>query len=180
MELSYKHLAFNFIGGSKRNIREIYELQINLSQYYKKVRLKNLFKSYPSKIDGLQFGFICPGAMKTIEYLNKNKNKNNKNLIEKIKLLTDFLFFIEIFIIYDKYISDKNLLHTVNKIISNKHCKYSEIITEEISELFGKLSSKIRRDLPDNFYHIRHNTLICSNDKDIAKKRINVLKKIYN
>ena len=60
------------------------------------------------------------------------------------------------------------------------YCKYSEIITEEISELFGKLSSKIRRDLPDNFYHIRHNTLICSNDKDIAKKRINVLKKIYN
>ena len=40
---------------------------------YKSIKLRNLFKKYPKKVGGLTFGYICPGAMRTIEYLNKTQ-----------------------------------------------------------------------------------------------------------
>ena len=48
--------------------------------------------------------------MKTIDYLNKHKDKPKfpKTTLSKIKLLTDFQFFIEIYVIYRKYLDDKD------------------------------------------------------------------------
>ena len=51
-------------------ISTVYELERQSRPLYKQVKLKNLFKKYPEKIKGLRFGYICPGAMKTIDYLN--------------------------------------------------------------------------------------------------------------
>ena len=135
-------------------------------------------KKYPDKVKGLKFGYICPGAMKTIEFLN-NKKDIDKDLVKKIQKLTDFQFFVEIYVIYKPYL-DKELKDSIKKILGNKSCKISNLITEEITRLFGELPPKVKKSLPDNFYHVRHNTLICSKDKTLAKQRINLLKSIYN
>lgn len=160
------------------NIEQVNEYQKKLKKFYKNIKLKNLFKKYPKKVQGLTFGYICPGAMKTIEYLNNHSSKINKELLNKLKLLTDFQFFIEIFVIYKNYI-DEDIYNEIRKVIKNKSCEISKTITNEITILFGKLPSKIKKDLPDDFYHIRHNALICSKNKELANKRITLLKSIY-
>jgi hypothetical protein len=163
------------------HITKVLELQNKLEIYYKDIKLNNLFKKYPKKISGLTFGYICPGAMKTVDYLNKNYNKMtkpHKEIVSTIKLLTDFQFFIEIIVIYKNYISE-NIYREVTKILKNNSCAISKTITEEITQLLGKLPQKIKNDIPDNFYHIRHNTLICSKNKELANERIELLKSIY-
>ena len=160
------------------NIDQVYEYQKKSKHLYKDIKLKNLFKKYPKKIQGLTFGYICPGAMKTIEYLNNNSKKIDYELLKNLKLLTDFQFFIEIFVIYKNYI-DEDIYNEIRKIIKNKSCEISKTITNEITILFGKLPLKIKKNLPDDFYHIRHNTLICSKNKELANERIVLLKSLY-
>ena len=53
-------------------IEQVYDYQKKLKNIYEDIKLKKIFKKYPKKVRGLVFGYICPGAMKTIEYLNKN------------------------------------------------------------------------------------------------------------
>jgi len=159
------------------HITKVLELQSKLEFYYKDIKLNNLFKKYPKKIRGLTFGYICPGAMKTLDYLNKF-NKTYKDTISTIKLLTDLQFFIEIIVIYKDYI-DEELYRKVKQILKNKSCNISKTITDEITRLFGTLPQKIKSNIPDDFYHIRHNTLICSKNKELANERIELLKSIY-
>ena len=71
-------------------------------------------KKYPKKVEGLEFGYICPGAMKTIEYLNTQNTP--PDILKKIKILTDFQFFVEIYQIYYMYL-DKQLYKNIKKII---------------------------------------------------------------
>jgi hypothetical protein len=155
-------------------------LILQLKPYFTIVRFtKPLFNNYPKKITGLKFGFICPGAMKTINFLQKNiTNNKNKLILEKIKLYTDTLFFIEIIELYRNYI-DKELIIQVKKIIKNNSCAISNILTQNISKLLAQLPKYISKNIPDDFYHIRHNTLICSKDKTLAKQRIQLLQSIY-
>jgi hypothetical protein len=162
----------------KVSIETVYELQENCKTLYKSIQLKNLFKKYPKKVSGLNFGYICPGAMKTIEYLNKHSNKIDNKLLKNIIVLTDFQFFIEIFVIYKDYIEEE-IYRNIRGILKNKSCEISKTITNEISHLFGLLPKNIKNNLPDDFYHIRHNTLICSRNKELANERIQLLKSIY-
>mgnify|MGYP000892133072 CR=1 FL=1 len=159
-------------------IEQVYDYQKKLKNIYEDIKLKKIFKKYPKKVSGLVFGYICPGAMKTIEYLNKNSSKIDKQLLDKLKILTDFQFFIEIFVIYKNYI-DEDIYNQIRKILKNKSCEISKTITNEITFLFGKLPKTIKNDLPDDFYHIRHNTLICSKNEELAKERIRLLKSLY-
>jgi|TARA_B110000285_G_C14862465_1_gene485216 hypothetical protein len=147
---------------------------------YKDVKLTNLFKKYPTQVKGLRYGYICPGAMKTIAFLNTKIVNGNKQttLVNYIKKLTDFQFFIEIYVIYKDYL-DESLKRKITKILKNNSCKISNFITTEITRLFGELPPKIKENLPDDFYHIRHNTLICSKNKKLANERIELLKSIY-
>lgn len=152
---------------------------------YKDIKLHNLFKKYPKQVKGLRFGYICPGAMKTIYFLNSKasntKNSNSKKintLVKEIKKLSDFQFFIEIYVIYKDYL-DESLKRDITKILKNNACNMSTFITKEITRLLGELPSKIKENLPDDFYHIRHNTLICSKNKTLAQERISLLKSIY-
>jgi hypothetical protein len=164
------------------NLEKALKIQNKVSEYYKSIKFINLFKKYPKKVNGLKFGYICPGAMKTIEYLNKhvnmNSNKEYKKTVSRIKLLTDYQFFIEIIVIYKDYI-DEDIYRISKSILKNKSCDISKIITKEITELFGFLPPKIKENLPDNFYHIRHDTLICSKNKNLANERIDLLQSIY-
>ena len=69
--LFFLYLIYNNKSKMKKvNIEQVYEYQKKLKSLYKDIKLKNLFKKYPKKVQGLTFGYICPGAMKTIEYLN--------------------------------------------------------------------------------------------------------------
>jgi hypothetical protein len=150
---------------------------------YKDVKLHNLFKKYPKQVKGLKFGYICPGAMKTIDFLNTNEakivNSNKKStLVSDIKNLSDFQFFVEIYVIYKDYL-DESLKRQIMKLFKNNSCKISTFITKEITRLFGELPPKIKENIPDDFYHIRHNTLICSKNKKLAQERIALLKSIY-
>lgn len=161
------------------NIEKVYELELQSRKIYPKVKLNNLFKKYPKKVKNLRFGYICPGAMKTIDYLNKKvTNDKQKNIANNIRILTDFQFFVEIYQIYKEYLDDSIKLEMM-KIIKNNGCKISKSITQEITRLFGTLPKNIRENLPDDFYHIRHDTLICSKSKTLAKDRIDLLKSIY-
>jgi len=121
--------------------------------------------------------------MKTIDFLNTNEakisNGNKKStLVSDIKKLTDFQFFVEIYVIYKDYL-DESLKRQIMKLLKNNSCKISNFITTEITRLFGDLPPKIKETLPDDFYHIRHNTLICSKNKKLAQERIALLKSIY-
>ena len=153
---------------------------------YKDVKLHNLFKKYPKQVNGLKFGYICPGAMKTIDFLNRKDNSNTKNsnskklntLVKEIKKLTDFQFFVEMYVIYKDYL-DESLKRDITKILKNNSCNISKFITTEITRLFGELPKKIKENLPDDFYHIRHNTLICSKNNKLSEERIALLKSIY-
>ena len=151
-----------------------------LENLYTQVNLKSPFKTQSNDKSGLIFGYICPGAIKTITYLNqKSKTPKSKKLTNEIKRLTDALFFIEIIIIYQDYIS-KKLYKDAKKIIGNNGCVLSNKITQKISDLFSQYPKLIKTNMPDDFYHIRHNTLICSNNRKLAEERINLLKSIYS
>ena len=158
------------------NIEDVYELEIKSRRLYSFIDLKDVFKKYPKKVEGLEFGYICPGAMKTIEFLNNQNTPSD--ILKKIKILTDFQFFVEIYQIYYKYL-DIKVYNEIQKIIKDNSCMISQIITNEITILFGKLPQNIKLNIPDDFYHIRHNTLICSNSKTLANQRIKLLQSIY-
>ena len=151
-----------------------------LQPYYNKIKI-DLFNNLPKDVSGLQFGYICPGAVKTIEYLNETVRTNRDiQAKEEIIRLTDLQFFIEIIVIYTDYITNKDSLNKVSQILKNQGCNISKKITEKITNLFSSLSKDLKENLPDDFYHIRHNTLICSSDPNLAKERIRLLKSIYN
>jgi hypothetical protein len=165
------------------NIETVYNLEKQSRPLYKRIKLKNLFKKYPEAVKGLKFGYICPGAMKTVDYLNsalqrKTATKEQIEITRKIRILTDFQFFVEIYQIYRKYL-DEEVKMEMMKLIKNNGCKISKTITNEITRLFGELPKRVRENIPDDFYHIRHNTLVCSKSKTLAKERIQLLKSIY-
>lgn len=150
-----------------------------LETLYSQVKLESPFEKQENDKSGLNFGYICPGAIKTLTYLNKeSKNNKTKLLTQEVKKYTDAQFFIEIIIIYQNYIT-KKLDKDARKIIGNNGCILSNKITQKISDLFSKYPKSIKTNMPDDFYHIRHNTLICSNNRKLAEERINLLKSIY-
>ena len=149
---------------------------------YKNLKPVSLLKDFKKNQNSLlNFGYICPGASKTINYLSKNAEKSNeiKILYDKIRRLTDALFFIELIYLYTKYLNE-NLVKLIKNKILNRHCEIATLITSHITKYFERLPKNIFNNIPDNFYHMRHKTLICSNDKNMVKDRINMLKKIYN
>ena len=172
-----------FIGkfNNKNAHINIYKEENKFRKYYKLIKLNDFFLNNKNitKKEGLHFGFICPGAVSTVKYLNENENEKNKNIISKIKLLTDFQFFIEIIVLYNKYL-DKKIYNKLNNKLGGNHCELSKKITQNITTLFNSLEKHIRDNIPDNFYHVRHNTLICSNDANLAEQRIKLIKNIYS
>lgn len=162
------------LGRTKKKI-DIYELEKNSRKTYSQIKLTNFFPNdkQPKKLEGLRFGFICPGAINTMKYLNKLDK--NKGVVRKIKLLTDFQFYVEILTIYKKYLS-KDIYKKHNSNLPRNKCQISKKITLEITNLFNSLPDNIKNNLPDDFYHVRHNTLICSKDKGLAEERIKLIK----
>ena len=72
----------------------------SIENLYPLVKLKSPFNRQPNDKSGLKFGYICPGAIKTVTYLNqKSKTAKSKKITNEIKRLTNALFFIEIIII---------------------------------------------------------------------------------
>ena len=155
------------------DIDKVYTLQKQSQTLYSQVKLKNFLKN-TKKDKYLRFGFICPGAVGTIKYLSSKKSVNPE-ILTKIKKLTDFQFFVEIYQIYKEFL-DPIVYNKMKKILGRKSCAISSVITDEITNLFSQLNKNIQKNIPDNFYHIRHNTLICSKDKDLVKKRIEILR----
>ena len=161
---------------NKMDINKVLLLQKESKPIYKEIKMVNFLDNI-KKNKHLKFGFICPGAINTIEYLSK-KNTHTR-ILSKIKMLTDFLFFIEIYQIYSEFIP-KDVYQKIKKIIGRKGCEISNIITKEISDNIKRIPLNIRKGIPDNFYHIRHNTLICSKDKKLVRKRIELLRSMEN
>ena len=163
-----------------KNITEIYKFEKMIKPLYREIHLKDVFKNYPKKVKGLRFGYICPGAMNTISYLNlvSESKPNLVRIVNEIKMLTDLQFFLEIYVIYRKYV-DRNIIEKIKPFIKYNTCAISELITERITVLFNSLPKKVKTGLPDDFYHIRHNTLICSKNKKLAEQRIQLLKNKY-
>lgn len=152
-----------------------------LEKVYKKIVLKDFFVKKPNKQSELHFGYICPGAIKTVNFLTqKSKTTSDiKNTKEIIKY-TDALFYIEIIALYKEYISAENYNIGRKLLGSNTNMcrlasKYASLITKNI----GQLSAHLKENLPDDFYHIRHETLVCSKNKKIAQSRIDLIKSIY-
>ena len=80
----------------------IYSKEMLFSKYYD-IKLEKLFENYPMENSGLVFGYICPGAMKTLKHLNDNSMDNkDKKITNNILRLTDFQFLIEIVVIYKR------------------------------------------------------------------------------
>lgn len=156
------------------------DLLINiLEENYDSLKLKNLFEKESNKKGLLKFGYVCPGAIKTVQYIKSNvKSERSNNIYKKIIRYTDALFFIELIELYTKYI-DRKLVNKINEIIDGKSCLIAKVITKIITKQFSLLPKKIAQNLPDNFYQMRHQTLICSQDKQLVKNRINFLKKLY-
>ena len=168
---------FHFLNEQPKKIEvNIYQELKKYKKEYSKIELVNFFEEKVSKNQILNFGYICPGAVKTINYLSKYNSI--KPTFIKIRDLTDFQFFIEIITIYNQYL-DKEIYENIKIKLDGKECELSKLITSEITKLFNSLPKKIRKDIPDNFYHVRHNTLICSNDKNLALERIKLIKNIY-
>lgn len=150
-----------------------------LQEKYNDVKLKKIFLKEQKRKGLLKFGFICPGATKTVKFIKKNiKNKDHDRIFNKIIKYTDALFFIEIIAIYSKFI-DKDILIYVDSFTNSKYCSIAKVISNLISEQFQKLPKYISHNLPDDFYHLRHKTLICSNDKKMVNDRIKMLTKNY-
>ena len=79
------------------NIETVYNLEKESKVLYKDIKLKRLFKKYPEAVKGLKFGYICPGAMKTVAFLNKalerkTATKEQREITRRIRILTDFQF----------------------------------------------------------------------------------------
>ena len=158
--------------------KEIYLLNL-FEPRYKELKVKELFEKEQKKNNILKFGYICPGATKTLKFIKKNiKSDSTQKIFEKIKRFTDGLFFVELIALYSKYI-DKKFVKEMNDLMSNKSCVIAKAFTKVISEQFEKLPKYISQNLPDDFYHLRHKTLVCSNDKKMVEDRIKMLKKIY-
>lgn len=149
----------------------------DIKKLYNKVKFKNLNFVNNSNSDILKFGFICPGAIKTVKYLMKNKSNIKKDVLDLIIAFTDLLFFIEIIFIYKNYIP-KSLYKEALYYLKDP-CKISKNISDKISEYFVQIPDNIRINIPDNFYQVRHKTLICSNDKKMAEDRIKFLTNFY-
>jgi hypothetical protein len=162
----------------KVTIEEVYEIENKCKPLYKYINMKNVFKKYPQRIKGVRFAFLCPMAIKTIEYLHDNSSKIDENILNNILLLTNFQFFIEIFVIYKDYI-DEEIYRNIRSILKNKSCEISKTIKNEITNLFINLPLNIQNNLPDDSYQKRHNLLICSKNKELADERIQLLKSIY-
>lgn len=158
--------------------KEIYLLNL-FEPRYKELKVKELFEKEQKKNNILKFGYICPGATKTLKFIKKNiKSDSTQKIFEKIRRFTDGLFFVELIALYSKYI-DKKFVKEMNDLMSNKSCVIAKAFTKVISEQFEKLPKYISQNLPDDFYHLRHKTLVCSNDKKMVEDRIKMLKKIY-
>ena len=156
----------------------IYLINI-FEEKYKDLKLKKLFIKQQKKKDILKFGFICPGASKTIKFISKSiKTDSHKKIFDKVKKYTDALFFIEIIALYTEYV-DKNIVKYIDNFTNKKYCLLAKSLTKLISYQFEKFPKYISKNLPDDFYHLRHKTLICRNDKKMVKERISMLKKIY-
>jgi hypothetical protein len=150
------------------------------AEKYKDLKLKNLFVKEQKKKDILKFGFICPGASKTIKYISKSiKTEGHKKIFDKVKRYTDALFFIEIIALYTEYVN-KDIVKYIDNFTNKKYCLLAKSLTKLISKQFEKFPKYISKNLPDDFYHLRHKTLICSNDKKMVKDRIKMLQTIYN
>ena len=159
------------------NFSNIFE---NLENNYKDLKFKKKFlKTYSESNTKLLFGFICPGAVKTINYLvDESKNTKNKKNTNKIIKLTNLLFFIEIITIYHEYLY-KDFVKRNLYILNNKSCLIAKLISEEINNTLVKYNKKILNKIPDNFFHLRHKAIVCSNDKNIASDRITMLNRYY-
>ena len=83
-----------------------------------------------------------------MKYLNKLDS--NKSIVRKIKLLTDFQFYIEIITIYKKYLS-QDIYRKHNANLPRNKCLISKKITQEITNLFNSLPDNIKNNLPDDF-----------------------------
>lgn len=175
-------------------IKKMYN-NINKSEGLKNI-FKNTDKKLENKVNNLNFGYICPGAINTIKFIESklkinepketmstaesNQTKKLNMYLEKIKKYTDALFFVEIIYLYKDYIN-KEIFDTATKIeFMNQPCFLARKFTEKITYYMSKLPQEIKRNLPDNFYHIRHQTLVCSNDEKLGKDRIELMKKIYS
>ena len=84
----------------------------------------------------------------------------------------------ELIILYKKYLNNK-LVRDMNLLINNNSCLIAKIMTGHLTKYFSRLPKKISKNIPDNFYHLRHKTLICSNDEKMVEERIKMLRKIY-
>ena len=110
-----------------------------LQEKYNDVKLKKIFLKEQKRKGLLKFGFICPGATKTVKFIKKNiKNKDHDRIFNKIIKYTDALFFIEIIAIYSKFI-DKDILIYVDNFTNSKYCSIAKVISNLISEQFQKL-----------------------------------------
>ena len=105
------NLIYNHTKSNKNITIKYMDETINkLEKLYSQTKLKSPFEKQPEDNSGLHFGFICPGAIKTVTYLNKHsKTPKTKQLTQEVKKYTDAQFFIEIIIIYQDYISKKLL-----------------------------------------------------------------------
>ena len=81
------------------NEKNIYELEKQFRKNYSNIKLQNFFltSKYPRKSNGLTFGFICPGAINTLKYLNtmvrNSKNDKVKGIVSKDKITNRFPIF---------------------------------------------------------------------------------------
>lgn len=150
-----------------------------LEKDYNNLKLKNLFEKETQKKGVLKFGYVCPGAIKTVNFIKENVQIYKvDNIFKKVKKYTDALFFVELIVLYHKYI-DKNLVEKINKVLKNESCKVAKALTKLITNQFTELPIEVSQNLPDNFYHMRHQELICNNNEQMVENRINFLKKLY-
>ena len=64
---------------------------------YDNLKLKNLFEKEINKKGILKFGYVCPGAIKTVQFIKSNvKSQKSKNIYQKIVRYTDALFLIKL------------------------------------------------------------------------------------
>ena len=80
------------------NIETVYNLEKESKVLYKDIKLKRLFKKYPEAVKGLKFGYICPGAMKTVAFLNKalekkTATKEQREITRRIRIFNGFPVF---------------------------------------------------------------------------------------
>ena len=105
----------------------IYLLNI-FEKKYNDIKINNLFQKQQEEKTLLKFGYICPGALKTINYIHENvKSDSAQKIYNNIKRYTDALFFIEIIALYYKYI-DKDIVEYVDNFTNKKNCLLAKIL----------------------------------------------------